>query len=145
MKINFDNTNPEHIVDYQLLPIHLFRQKYSPDFKKIRDDNPNIPRQNQLRKSNKEIYEKDNPEHVQFIKDNTWRNCIWRFSKKSLEWVNKWRQPYKRREKEWVPPRIRWQQPKEEVKEWREDYKRPEMQFSDMKPAFPNIFNKQFK
>ena len=142
MKTLFDNTNPEHIKEYQELPIHLFRQKYSPDFKKIRDDNPNIPRQNQLRKSNKEIYEKDNPEHVQYIKDNTWRNCIGRFSKKSLEWVNKWRQPYKRREKEWKKPE---EIVKEPVKEWREDYKRPEMHFSDIKPAFADIFNKTFK
>jgi hypothetical protein len=76
MKIYFDNNNPEHIKEYQELPIHIFRKKYTPDFIKIRDDNPQIIRENQFRKSNKELYNEDNTEHVQYIKNNTWRNCI---------------------------------------------------------------------
>lgn len=76
MKIQFDNTNPEHIKDYQKLQIHIFRKKYTPDFIKVRDDNPDIFRENQFRKSKKEIYDKNNQEHVQYIKDNIWRDCI---------------------------------------------------------------------
>jgi len=76
MKIQFDNTNLEHIKEYQELQIHIFRKKYTPDFIKVRDDNPHIRRENQFRKSNKEIYDKENPEHVQYIHDHFWKDCM---------------------------------------------------------------------